>query len=763
MLDRITEAFFSLDLDWRFTYVNRQAETFFGRSRSELLGCEVWEVFPEALGSKAMAEYHRAFQTGVSVAFEAPSTIREDAWLEVRAYPSDSGLSVYFHDITDRKRAEEALRESERRFRLIVEGSRGAFFFTRDADGRFTYVSPSAAQALGYETDELIGRRYPELLAAESADAGVPEFPSPKVECGKAPPPNPVAFQHRDGRRLTFELVETPVRRNGNVVGVQGFARDITDTVAAEQRMRLQAALLNAVGQLVVATAPDGRVTYWNPGAEQLLGWSARDVIGRRVFDFATVPEQTPTPEQIHRQVAEGTPWSGEFMALSHAGEQKPLLLNVSPRLDEQGRVVGTVAVASDLTRQKHAEDILRFHAEAGAILASSLDYETTLASVARLAVAALADWCFVDVLTEDGTIRRVATAHVDPNKEALAEQLLRYPPQLDGPNISSRILRTGESWWAAEISDDDLASLSHRPEHLRILRAMGVRSGMGVPLVARGRIVGAIRLGITESDRRFSEADVPVVEELARHAALAIDNARLHQEARRAVEAREQILRIVSHDLRNPLVAVFAHIELLLERCEREAERDAGVAASLNTVLAAAQQMNRLIEDLLAVTCIDAGRLPISPRRAELGDALREAVETLAPGAVSHGVALNLQLAEADMPVTADRTRLLQVMANLLGNAIRFSPPGSTVTVSAAAAGDLATVTVEDQGTGVPKADRERIFNAFHTAEGSRHSRTGLGLYIARGIVEAHGGRIWVEQAVGGGSMFRFTVPNAT
>ena len=291
----------------------------------------------------------------------------------------------------------------------------------------------------------------------------------------------------------------------------------------------------------------------------------------------------------------------------------------------------------------------------------------------------------------------------------------------------------------------------------------MGIRSGMGVPLVARGRIVGAIRLGITESDRRFSEADVPVVEELARHAALAIDNARLHQEARRAVEAREQILRIVSHDLRNRLVAVFAHIELLLERCEGEAERDAGVAASLNTVLAAAQQMNRLIEDLLAVTSIDAGRLPISPRRTELGDVLREAVETLEPGAASHSVALDLRLPETDVSVIADRTRLLQVMANLLGNAIGFSPPGSAVTVSAAAARDFTTVTVEDRGAGVPGADRERIFNAFQTAEGSRHSRTGLGLYIARGIVEAHGGRIWVEQVVGGGSMFRFTVPNAT
>ena len=307
VLDRITEAFFSLDPDWRFTYVNRQAETFFGRSRSELLGCEVWEVFPEALGSRAMAEYHRASQTGVPVAFEAPSTVREDAWLEIRAYPSDSGLSVYFHDITERKRAEEALRESERRFRLIVEGSRGAFFFTRDAHERFTYVSPSAAQALGYEAHELIGRRYPELLTAESAGARVREFGRAEVERGKAAPPYPVAFQHRDGRRLTFEVVETPIRRDGEIVEVQGFARDITDTLAAEQRMRLQAALLNAVGQLVVATAPDGRVTYWNSGAEQLLGWSVHDVIGKRVFDFAGARAD---PCTLH-----GVPGSGRLPA----------------------------------------------------------------------------------------------------------------------------------------------------------------------------------------------------------------------------------------------------------------------------------------------------------------------------------------------------------------------------------------------------------------------------------------------------------------
>lgn len=633
ILERITDAFFSTDGAWRFTYVNREAEAFFGRTRAELLGREVWEVFPQVVESRFIAEYKRALASGEPVSFEAPSAVRAGSWLEVRAYPSASGLSVYFHDITER--------------------------------------------------------------------------------------------------------------------------------VTARQRVTFQAALLDAVGEMIVATAPDGTVTYWNRGAEKLLGRPPAEVIGRSIFDITPAEDQDPAPRAIHKRVMAGEEWTGEFQARSRYGERIPLLLNISPRVNGDGTVVGTVAVGSDLRPQKRAEDTLRFVAEAGAIFASSLDYETTLASVARLAVAGLADWCFIDVLEADGEIRRVATAHVNPRKEALARELMRYPPELDGPNVSSRILRTGEPWVRGNISEDDLASLSHHPEHLAVLRALEIRSGIGVPLVAHGRIVGAIRLGITESDRDFGEGDLPVVEELARHAALAIDNARLHREVQRGVSAREQLLRTVSHDLRNPLVAVFSHIELLLEQCDQLPAPESA-KASLGMVLGAAQQMNRLIEDLLAVTSIETGRLAVAPRRVDLRDVVSEAADTLRPAATNHSLVLGVDVPGEPVMAGADRGRLLQVLANLIVNAIRFAPAGSQVSLRVAGAGDEARVCVTDQGPGVPPAERARIFDAFYTVPGSTLSRTGLGLYIAKGVVEAHRGRIWVEDAPGGGATFVFSLPLA-
>src|SRR3712207_5487516 len=213
---------------------------------------------------------------------------------------------------------------------------------------------------------------------------------------------------------------------------------------------------------------------------------------------------------------------------------------------------------------------------------------------------------------------------------------------------------------------------MSAHPEHRRILRSMNLLSGIAVPLVARGRTLGVMRFATVRGGRRYAEADVLLAEELGRRVALAVDNARLYQEAQAAVEAREQVLRVVSHDLRNPLSSVVAHADLLLEAADAPVEPRREWASTLRS---AAGQMTRMIRDLLDASNLQSGRLSIEPAPCAVRPLLAEAVQVLRPLASARGLTLAYEVEGEVPPVQADRERILQVLGNLVGNAVKFAP----------------------------------------------------------------------------------------
>ena len=296
--------------------------------------------------------------------------------------------------------------------------------------------------------------------------------------------------------------------------------------------------------------------------------------------------------------------------------------------------------------------------------------------------------------------------------------------------------------------------------EHPAILRALGAVSYMIVPLRARGRILAAMTLVSSESKRRFQAADLALAEDVGSRAGLAIDNARLYQDAQRATRARDDILRIVSHDLKNPLSVVTTSTEHLARLSE---SGEAVPKKILDAVRRATGRMDRLINDLLDIGRIETHRLPIDPYGHEATSLVSDCLESLEPLATNKDIVLHTDTEAArSVDVLCDCERVLQVLANIVGNAIKFAPHGSTIDVHAERTGDVVLFAVSDSGPGIAPEQLPHIFDRYWQVKETAQLGTGLGLAIAKGIVEAHGGRIWVESEVGKGTTFFFTLPVA-
>jgi PAS domain S-box-containing protein len=315
----------------------------------------------------------------------------------------------------------------------------------------------------------------------------------------------------------------------------------------SEEKFRLL--VEGAKDYAILMLDPDGRVAEWNAGVERLFGYGEAEIVGEPgSLLFTPEDSSSGVPEEELRKAAEEGQAVDERWHARKDGSRFWSSGFVRPVRGEDGMLRGFVKVARDATARKRAEEALRFLAEASEVLSSSLDYRTTLSNVARLAVPSLADWCVVDVLAEDGSLERLAVAHPDPEKVALAYELqVRYPTDLDAPYGVPNALRTGEPEMVEKIPEELLDQAAWDEQHREILRELGLTSYLVAPLVARERTLGAITFVSAESERRYGEADLGLARELARRAALAVDNARLYEEASKEIVER----RLTEEELR--------------------------------------------------------------------------------------------------------------------------------------------------------------------------------------------------------------------
>jgi len=411
---------------------------------------------------------------------------------------------------------------------------------------------------------------------------------------------------------------------------------------------------------------------------------------------------------------------------------------------------------------QNRVAEEQRFLAEAGAILASTLDYEETLTSVAQLAVQEFADVCIVDVFEESGHVRRLKTVSRDPSLAWACDVLTNAPIDRARPYITRAAIETKRPVLMANLSAEQVISFAQNEERRRALRAIDPKSTIVVPLIAHGKTLGVIAFLSSTPSRKFREADLYLAEAIAHRAALSIENARLYRAANHAVQDRDDVLAIVAHDLRNPLNAISMQADLLQRGAARDSE-DHAEERRLQAIQRSATRMNRLIQDLVDVARMESGHLAVQQGPVSARQVILDCVEDQKALTRAASLEVRLEVAADLGEVWADRDRLLQVLENLVGNAIKFTPAGGSIVLGARTQGAEALFWVADTGLGIAPEDLPHIFDRFWQGRRQQGRQgAGLGLLIVKGLVEAHGGRVWVESTPGRGSRFSFTIPTA-
>ena len=351
----------------------------------------------------------------------------------------------------------------------------------------------------------------------------------------------------------------------------------------------------------------------------------------------------------------------------------------------------------------------------------------------------------------------RVAIEHRDPNRLALAHRLQEcFPPKAGAPAGPAHVVQTGQTEFEPHVSESRLEEIAPETERRRILGALGMNSYISVALDTRGRLLGTITF-FTDAGRALSRDDVVMAEDLARRAATAIDNARLYDEAQRVLRVRDDMLAIVTHDLRAPLSAIVTAAAMQIASASDD---DVGrrVRRRAETIRRAADHMGRLIRDLTDIGQMDAGRFAITRSPQDVAALVREVVDALQPGATQRGSELRAEMEETIPPIDADGDRIVQVLSNLVTNAVKVG--ATQVTVRVENRQNEVLFAVADNGPGIPKDDLPHMFDRYWRGKTAGYKGTGLGLPISKQIVTSHGGRIWIESEIGVGSTFFFTLP---
>lgn len=445
--------------------------------------------------------------------------------------------------------------------------------------------------------------------------------------------------------------------------------------------------------------------------------------------------------EMLEKASLQGKDGRCEHRFFRSDGEMLWVHSGINPRKDSQGKVNLLWGLTVDITGFKTAEVNQRFLTQASAVLSSSLDSTTTLNKVAHLIVSFMADWCIVE-LRGSGQSNPVVASHSSPEIHATIRALLHKI------SVKTVLMTT--------VPDAFLVSASQNEEHLQKLKNLQIVSLMAVPLKLRDKILGAVILISCNPYRHYSEKDLSFVQELAWHMSMSIENSRLYDEAMHAIQLREELLGIVSHDLKSPLTA----IDMSAQMIARGGRIDPKIAATKIHQLVL--KMAHLISDLLDLSRIDAGVLSIEKRSFRTQELIQETIDVVIDAAQEKGISITKELPEQPVLIPMDHDRILQVLLNIVGNAIKFSPTNGTITLGMKKADREYLFWVADTGPGIPKEEVPFLFERFRQAkEGKRYKGSiGLGLYISKKMIEAHGGKIWVKTAPGQGSTFFFTLP---
>jgi signal transduction histidine kinase len=451
-----------------------------------------------------------------------------------------------------------------------------------------------------------------------------------------------------------------------------------------------------------------------------------------------------PTPHQFTNDEVQ--------LAQTIAGH---IAIAVARRYDEEA--ITTARTAANIVAERAA-----FLAEISRVLATSLDYAETLASLAHATVPFLGDACVIYHLVGHTTLRRLALAHVDAETEQVLREVQLFEIPLEADIPVARVVRSGRPEVENQVAATIGEQIHTAPVYQAIVRRLAPRAYICVPLTTRGRTLGAVAFIVTERDRQYAATDIALAEEVAQRAALALDNARLYQDAQDAIAVRDQFLSIAAHELKTPLTSLLGNVQAMERRAQRDGslpERELRAAHIINEQ---AKRLSKMVAALLDISRLEQGKLTIERAPVDLCALVKRIVEEVQPGLATHMVECVIP-DESSIIIDGDELRLEQVLQNLISNAVKYSINGGPVRVRVEQRGNTACVAVTDQGMGIPAGDIPRLFERFYRASNTdeQHiSGMGIGLYIVKEIVSMHSGSVGVESTEGSGSTFTICLP---
>jgi PAS domain S-box-containing protein len=520
--------------------------------------------------------------------------------------------------------------------------------------------------------------------------------------------------------------------------------------------------ILAIAADAIITVDQTQRIVHFNRGAEEIFGYVAEDAIGRHLAIL--LPPRFRASHEGHMERFAQTPATSrrmgerrEIFGLRADGTEFPAEASISKLVSRDG-ILFTV-VLRDITQQRRAEESERFLADTAGELAQTLVVDATVRAVADLPVPRLADVSILDLVGPGGTFQRVVSRRghdrIGDGLDGLAAHLLTD----DSPSPIIDVIRRNRREIVEEI-DDDWLETNVEPEEIVHWHSVGARSALILPFQVAGEAAGALTL-IRTIENGFDADHEALAEKYVSSAATALANARLYDVARAANRARDEVLGVVSHDLRNPISAIAMCARVLREQPPAD---EAARNEMLSTIEESTAWANRLIEDLLDVANIERGRLSLEVRPHDPSQLVHQAAHMFEVEAREHGIELRSNVPSSLPLVAADGARIVQVLGNLVRNAIKFTPRSGSVTIGAETRDSTVAFSVADTGVGISRERQRRVFDRYwQSSDGARVRGSGLGLSIAKGIVEAHGGHIGVESEPGHGSVFSFTVPQAS
>ncbi|WP_397571602.1 PAS domain S-box protein [Schlesneria sp. T3-172] len=719
------------------------------------------------------------------------------------------GVVLVFRDVTEHRRAERELKASEARKSAILETALDGIV-TMDHQGKVVDFNSAAEKAFGYSRSEIVGQPMADFLVPVALRQQFYEGLERYLQTGigaHVGQRHELSALNADGTETPFEVSITRSTSEGLPL-FTAYLRDIRDRKRSEAVLRGQKRVL----ELLVQGAPlpdvlDALCEVMEGNAEDNLvamvqlassdGKRLRATAGRRVPAdyFRAMDGIVIGPDAGACGLAA---FRGEATLVADLANENVTVENrelalahgltagwITPIHSSEGKVLGTFAVYFPNRRQptegerqlvdvltstasvaierrraeaavRESEKTARFLAEASASLAVLEDFDSTLQKVASLAVPHFADWATVDLVEADGVLRRVAVAHVDPVRVALAHEVHR---RFSGDQISTRgawnVIRTGRAEVVPEISEELLRQSVKDDEAFHVLRELGLKSYLGVPLKVRGRIIGVVTFIGAESGKRYTEVDLVTAQDLADRASIAIENTRMYRELIDADRRKDEFLATLAHELRNPLAPIRNSLQIL----KMPQVDEATARQSREMMERQVHHLVRLVDDLLDLSRVMRGKIELRKEAVELASIVARAVETARPLIDSQGHRLEISLPEESLVIDGDPVRLTQVVGNLLTNSAKYTDAGGHIHLTIRREGDLAVLSVKDTGIGIAPEMLPRVFELFVQAD---HATTkaqgglGIGLTLVKNLVEMHGGSVSVtSEGLGQGSEF--------